>query len=417
MYRIARLRDKKSKDLNGVRCIKGAEDKVLVKDEDIKQRWSDYFDKLFNGDQAHTSDTTVLREEGNYDFMRRIREFEVKEALKKMKMGKAAGPDGIPIEVWKTLGDMEIRWLTKLFNKIWRHGKMPDAWRKSTIVPIYKNKGDIQNCSNYRGIKLISHTMKLWERVIEHRLRQKVTISENQFGFMPGRSTIEAIHLLRQLMERYRAGKKDLHVIFIDLEKAYDKVPREILWWVLTKKLVPVKYINIIKDMYEGAITNVKTNDGLSSSFPITIGLHQGSALSPLLFAIVMDELTRHIQTEVPWCMLFADDIVLVDETRSGLNDKLELWRSTLESRGFRLSRSKTEYMECSFSGRSGINPIEINLGGEKVSKTNHFRYLGSVLQNNDRLEKDINHRIQAGWMKWRSASGILCDQNMPLRL
>ena len=93
------------------------------------------------------------------------------------------------------------------------------------------------------------------------------------------------------------------------------------------------------------------------------------------------------------------------------------LWRYTLESRGFRLSRSKTEYMECSFSGRSEINPIEINLGGEKVPKMDHFRYLESVLQNNGGLEKDINHRIQAGWMKWRSASGILCDQNMALPL
>ena len=71
--------------------------------------------------------------------------------------------------------------------------------------------------------------------------------------------------------------------------------------------------------------------------------------LSPFLFATVMDELTRAIQDEIPWCMLFTDDIVLVDETRAGVNAKLELWRQTLESRGFRLSRAKTEYMECIF--------------------------------------------------------------------
>ena len=73
------------------------------------------------------------------------------------------------------------------------------------------------------------HTMKFWERVIEHRLRQNVTISENQFGFMPGRSTTEAIRLLRQLIERFRERKRNLHMVFIDLEKAYDKVSREIL--------------------------------------------------------------------------------------------------------------------------------------------------------------------------------------------
>jgi len=78
--------------------------------------------------------------------------------------------------------------------------------------------------------------------------------------------------------------------------------------------------------------------------FPIDIGLQQGSALSPFLFITVMDELTRGIQDEVPWCMLFADDIVLIDESREGVNTKLERWRDTLEAKGFRLSRSETEY-------------------------------------------------------------------------
>lgn len=146
-----------------------------------------------------------------------------------MKIGKALGPDGIPIKAWKSMGDDGLSWLTKLFNKIIRTKKIPSEWRKSIMVPIYKNKGDIQNCTNYRGIKLMSHTMKLWERVIEHRLRHKTRVSHNQFGFMPERSTIEAIFLLRQLMEKYREKNKDLHMVFIDLKKAYDRVLREII--------------------------------------------------------------------------------------------------------------------------------------------------------------------------------------------
>ncbi|XP_066391984.1 uncharacterized protein [Miscanthus floridulus] len=136
---------------------------------------------------------------------------EVREALKMMKGGKAMGPDGIPIEVWRCLGDIAIVWLTKLFNHIFRSNKMPDKWRRSILVSIYKNKGDIQSCTNYRGIKLMSHTMKLWERVIEHRLRAITRFSMNQFGFMPGRSTMEAIFLIRQVMERYMEKKKNLH--------------------------------------------------------------------------------------------------------------------------------------------------------------------------------------------------------------
>jgi hypothetical protein len=101
--------------------------------------------------------------------------------------------------------------------------------------------------------------MKLWERVIEHRLRTATSVTQNQFGFMLGRSTMEAIFLLRQLMERFREQKKDLHMVFIDLEKAYDKVPRNVMWWVLEKHKVPTKYITLIKDMYKDVVRCVRT--------------------------------------------------------------------------------------------------------------------------------------------------------------
>jgi Reverse transcriptase (RNA-dependent DNA polymerase) len=107
---------------------------------------------------------------------------------------------------------------------------MSDEWRRSILVPIFKNKGDIQNCTNYRGIKFMSHTMKLWERVIEHRLRKLTIVSKNQFGFMPERFTMEVIFLIRQLMKRHREQKNDLHMIFIDLEKTYDKILKNITW-------------------------------------------------------------------------------------------------------------------------------------------------------------------------------------------
>ena len=135
-------------------------DQLLVKGQDIKQRWQRYFDNLFNGENE-TMDTQLddSFDDLNRCFVRRIQESEVKEALKRMKGGKAMGPEGIPIEVWKCLKDIAIVWLTKLFNHIFRSNKMPDEW--SALVPIFKNKGDIQSCTNYRGIKLMSQTMKL----------------------------------------------------------------------------------------------------------------------------------------------------------------------------------------------------------------------------------------------------------------
>jgi hypothetical protein len=79
----------------------------------------------------------------------------------------------------------------------------------------------------------MSHTMKLWERINEHRLRGVINVTENQFGFMTERSTMEMIFLISQLMERCREQKKDMHMIFIDLEKAYDKISRNVMWWAL----------------------------------------------------------------------------------------------------------------------------------------------------------------------------------------
>ena len=95
--------------------------------------------------------------------------------------------------------------------------------------------------------------------------------------------------------------------------------------WSLNKHKVPSKYLTLIKDIYNNVVTSVRTNDGNTDYFSIKIGLHQGSALSPYLFALVMDEVTRNIQGDIPWCMLFADDVVLVDESQTRVNRKLEL--------------------------------------------------------------------------------------------
>ncbi len=99
----------------------------------------------------------------NFTYYRKTQLKEVETAMQKMKNGKAVGPDDIPIEVWRCLGKMRIMWLTNLFNIIMKNKKMPNQWRKSTLIPLFKNKGDIQNCANYKGIKLMCHTMKLWE--------------------------------------------------------------------------------------------------------------------------------------------------------------------------------------------------------------------------------------------------------------
>ena len=159
----------------------------------------------------------------------------VKNALRRMKKGKAVGPDELPVDVWKCMGKMGIKFLTRLFNRLLVSERMPEEWRRSVLIPIYKNKGDAQCCGNYRGIKLMSHTMKIWERIIEARLRDRVEIIKQQYEFMPEKGTTNAMFALRMLMEKYREGQRELYCVFMDLEKAYNRVPREKLQCCMRK--------------------------------------------------------------------------------------------------------------------------------------------------------------------------------------
>ena len=113
--------------------------------------------------------------------------------------------------------------------------------------------------------------------------------------------------------------------------------------------------------------------------------------------------------------MLFADDIVLIDETREGVNVKLERWRDTLEAKGFRLSRSKAEYLHCRFSAGEGVVANEVAMEGAVILRVEKFRYLGSL--ENKEIDKDTNQCIKIGWQKWKKASGVLSDKKIPLKL
>jgi len=115
--------------------------------------------------------------------------------------------------------------------------------------------------------------------------------------------------------------------------------------------------------------------------------------------------------------MLFVDDVVLIDETREGVNTKLELWGDVLESNGFRISRTKTKYMKCKFSQYMSINEGVVRIDNQDIPQSDHFRYLGSIMHKKGDIVDDVTHRIRAGWLKWRSVSGVLCDKRIPLKL
>ena len=176
----------------------------------------------------------------------------------------------------------------------------------------------------------MSQTMKIWERIIEARLRDRVEISKQQYGFMPGKETTDTMFALRMLMEKYRKGQSELHCVFVNLEKAYDGVLQEELWCCMRKSGIVEKYVQLVQDMYEGSETVVRYAVETTESFKVKVGLHQGSALSPFLCAVIMDKLTDEVRREPPWMMLFADDFVICKETRGEVEQRLESWSYVL---------------------------------------------------------------------------------------
>ncbi|GKD10437.1 retrovirus-related pol polyprotein LINE-1 [Tanacetum coccineum] len=184
---------------------------------------------------------------------------------------------------------------------------------------------------------------------------------------MLGQSSIEAIHLIRSLMEKYRERQKDMHLAFIDLEKAYDSVPWDLIWKTLIDKGASRRYIKVIKDMYTGAKT----------------------------------------REDILWCMIFVDDIVLVSELAEGLNDRLENWRGALEANGLRVSREKTEYLRCDFSNSEIAHneEVEVCIGDKILQPKESFRYLRSMLHKSRRIDEDVAHSIKVAWLKRRLQS------------
>ena len=142
--------------------------------------------------------------------------------------------------------------------------------------------------------------MKVMEHILATIIRTQVDIDAMQFGFMPGRGTTDAIFILRQIHEKYLGKHKDLYFAFVDLEKALDREPRKVLWWALRRVGVDERLIRTIHAMYTNAKSSVRINGQFSPWFNVQVGVHQGSVLSPLLFIIVMEALSRHFRTGSP---------------------------------------------------------------------------------------------------------------------
>ena len=161
----------------------------------------------------------------------------------------------------------------------------------------------------------------------------------------------------------------------------------------MRKSGIVKKYVRLVQDMYEGSETVVRCALRATESFKVKAGLHQGSALSLFLFAVIMGRLTDEVRREPPWTMLFADDIVICEETKEEVEWRLESWRYALERRGMKVSRSKTEYLFIN----GGNDDETVKMEDTKVPGIKEFKYLGSTVQESGSFEREVK-RVQGGW-------------------
>ena len=346
LFKAMKLVIKDRQDLGKVASVKNERKDIVTEEGAVRDIWKNYMENIMNTESEWDNDVSCDPIEGPCCQLRR-EEYSV--AVAECGKKKASGTSGVVAELMKASGNLGDQWLTDLGNTILREGKIPVDWTLSYLIPIYKGKGDPLLCSSHRGIKLLEHAMKVHERVIEKRIRAQIKLSEMQFGFMPGKGTTDAIFIIRQMQEKFLQRGKPLYFAFIDLEKAFDRIPREVVRWALRTARVEEWLVEAVMMMFQGAKTVVRTAAGDTGPFEVNVGVHQGSVLSPLLFIIVMDSVARKAGSSLPWEILYADDLVLLAESEEQLKQKIKNWKDNFSAKGMTVNAMKSKVMVSLF--------------------------------------------------------------------
>ncbi|EYC20643.1 hypothetical protein Y032_0021g335 [Ancylostoma ceylanicum] len=323
IYRIARARQRATEDLGHVMQIRDNSGRLLHHLPDILNRWSEHCSVMCNEEFPHPSIPSAIPVLGPVP---PIQEEEVASTLAKMRNRRAPGPDNLPSKIWKIAEGEGTQLITSFFSKLIVKGKLPETWTTSTTVPIWKGKGDVADCMTSRPIRLLCHTMKIFERVLDSRLRGIVGVTRNQCGSVKNCSTTDAIHAVRLLTEKHREKNKAVHLAFLDPEKAFDKIRRGLIWLSLRDQGVREEYVRWVQLLCRNVTSSVRNAAGTSVPFDVHVGVHQGSALSPLLFILCMDTVSSDLQSRPPWTLLYADDAKVAASTIGELQKEVQAW-------------------------------------------------------------------------------------------
>ena len=323
-----------------------------------------------------------------------ITEAEILGALRKLKKGKAPGPDGLSSDFFQHAMDVHIKFLVPLFNKIFSTGDYPGSWSNAVLFPLHK-KGSTKRADNYRGISLLNIVSKLYSSVINERLSQfceeNDSIPESQAGFRKGYSTIDNIFTLQCLVQKYltKQGGR-FYTLFVDFSKAFDCVDRMKLLFVMLRKGVHGKMFQTLQSMYKSVKTAVKVGNKITDYFDCLSGVKQGCILSPLLFSMFLSELevelnscgARGIDTfNDPlgiFLLMYADDIALVSDSIADLQKKINCLEQYCAKWGLTVNMDKTKVVV--FKNGGFLKSSERwYYAGKQIIVESSYNYLGVI--------------------------------------
>lgn len=313
---------------------------------------------------------------------------ELKIVLSRVKNNKAPGIDRVGYEFFKNAPDTFLNKLIYLYNMIMRKKKMPEAFKKSIIFPLYK-KGNADDPSNYRAISYADAIAKIFTGILLKRLNafieQHKSLSEFQAGFRPGYSTIDNIYTVTNLVKLYKIKKRKLYSFFIDLKAAFDMIDRNALIYKLNEIGLSYNFLSIIRDLYTDTKAVVWDGNNVSEEFPTVMGLKQGCILSPTFFSLFIDDVTKILPgganvagLEIK-ILLYADDIVIFAESREALQLMINRIGKYFETWNLQINLEKSKIMIFSGGGRMAKNERWF-YHGQQIEVVNEYKYLGVIL-------------------------------------
>ena len=351
--------------------------------------WHQHFKDLLEKDVENDEDSDIINTTSCLD--NPISKEEVEFAIRKLKNGKSAGPDGLIGELFKYGGRNVVEFFVIFFNALFDKGIYPDNWSEAVIIPLFK-KGDVNKPGNYRGISLCDISSKIYSSIINNRLQKWVEINnftgEYQAGFKKNYSTIDQMFTLLAIVQKQFSLNRKLYVAFIDFEKAFDSISRKLRWPILQKNGITGKMFQCIRSMYNNVKARVRVGNKFTGYIICTQGVKQGDACSPVLFSLFINELAleiiengRHGAILSPditelFILLLADDIVLLSETPVGLQTQLNKLYSAASRLELRVNMAKSNIVVFRKGGYlAGRERWFFN--GEAMSINNCYKYLG----------------------------------------